>query len=71
MTIDWKKPAIFGAAFGIAAVLTAIAAFGIFYWYSSRPTSWDADTIKSISTTAVQTFTLNERKTNSQVRASI
>jgi hypothetical protein len=56
-----KKTAIFGAAFGIAAMLTMFAIFGLLHWYGSRPKPWNAETIRSISTTATQSFTLDEK----------
>ena len=53
---------IFGASFGVAAVVAVVAALGLFRWYSSRPKPWDASTIKGVSSTVTQTVTLNEKE---------
>jgi hypothetical protein len=53
---------IFGASFGVAAVVAIVAALGLFRWYSSRPKPWDASTIKGVSSTVTQTVTLNEKE---------
>jgi hypothetical protein len=60
--VDWKRSAIWGASFGVAAVLVVVAALGLFHWNSSRPKSWDASTIKGVSSTVTQTFTINEKE---------
>ena len=62
MPFDWKRSAVVGASFGLAVAVALIAAAGLFYWYSSRPQSWDSSTIKGISTTVSQTFELNEQQ---------
>src|ERR1039458_9770447 len=62
MPFDWKRSAVVGASFGLAVAVALIAAAGLFYWYSSRPQSWDSSTIKGISTTVSQTFDLNEQQ---------
>jgi hypothetical protein len=62
MSIDWKRYAITGASFGVALAVALIAAAGLFYWYSSRPPSWDSSSVKGISTTVSQTFNLDEQQ---------
>jgi hypothetical protein len=62
MPFDWKRPAAIGASFALTAVAAIVAVVGIFHWYSSRPQSWDARTIKGISTTVSQTFDLDEQR---------
>ncbi len=57
--IDWKRPVIFGASFGVAAVASILTAMGLFYWYHSRPRTWDASKIKGVNSTVSQTFALN------------
>lgn len=62
MPIDWRRSAVVGASFGLAVAGALIAAGGLFYWYSSRPQSWNANTVKGISTTVSQTFDLDEQR---------
>lgn len=57
---DWKRPALWGAAFGVAAVLTLSVVLAVIHWYTSRPKAWNADAIKGISTTATQYFSFDE-----------
>ena len=57
---DWKRPAVWGAAFGVSAVLTLFVGFALIHWYTSRPKAWNADAIKGISTTASQYFSFDE-----------
>ena len=64
MPFDWKRPAVFGASFGLGAGTIVVAAVGFFYWHSSRLQSWDANTIKGLSVTVSQTFDLNEQQKN-------
>lgn len=59
MDTDWKRPALWGAAFGVAAVLTLFMGLALILWYTSRPKAWNADALKGISSTAVQIFTFN------------
>lgn len=62
MPFEWKKAAIFGAAFGIAAAITLLAAAGLIYWLSNRPKGLDPAAIKAVTSSAVETFTLDEGK---------
>lgn len=62
MAFDWKCPAVIGASFALTAVVVVLALLGGFYWYRFRPQSWDASTIKGITTTAAETFNLDEQK---------
>src|ERR1035437_1615734 len=57
---DWKRPVLWGAAFGVAAVLTLFVGLALIHWYTSRPKAWNADAIKGISTTASQYFSFDE-----------
>jgi hypothetical protein len=62
MPFDWKRPVVIGASFALTVVAATIAVVGIFHWYNSRPPSWDASTIRGISTTVSQTFDLSEQR---------
>ena len=53
MAFDVRKTAVFGAAFGVAAVLAAVAV----HWFASRPKGWDSNSIQCAKLTVVQTFT--------------
>jgi hypothetical protein len=53
MTFDIRKVAVFGAAFGVAAVLSTVAV----YWFASRPKGWDARSIKCDRLTIVPSYT--------------
>ena len=57
---NWKRPVLWGAAFGAAAVLTLFVCLALIHWYTSRPKGWNADAIKGISTTASQYFSFDE-----------
>ncbi|MGA2898597.1 MAG: hypothetical protein ABSE27_13515 [Acidobacteriaceae bacterium] len=52
MTFDVKKTVVFGAAFGVAAVLASVAML----WISSRPKGWDSNSIKCAKLTVLQTL---------------
>ena len=52
MTFDVKKTAVFGAAFGVVAVLGIVA----LHWLSSRPKGWDTNAIKCSKLTVLQTL---------------
>ncbi len=52
MTLDLKKTAAFGAAFGVAAVLTLAALF----WVVTRPKGWDTGSVKANSLAVSQTL---------------
>ena len=57
---DWKRPVLWGAAFGVAAGLTLFVGLAFIHWYTSRPKAWNADAIKGISSTASQYFSFDE-----------
>ena len=57
---DWKRPALWGAGFGVAATLTLFVGFALIHWYTSRPKAWNADVLKGISSTASQYFSFDE-----------
>jgi hypothetical protein len=59
---DWKRPVLWGASFGVAAVLTLFVIFEVINWYSSRPKKWDTDAVKGISTTVSQIFTFDNNQ---------
>ena len=67
---DWKRPVLWGATFGVAAVLTLFTLLAATHWYTSRPKAWNADAIKGISTTAVETSTLDESDKVSKLQGS-
>jgi hypothetical protein len=67
---DWKRPAIWGAAFGVAATLTLLVGLALIHWYTSRPKAWNADAIKGINTTAVQTFGFDDSDKVSKFKGS-
>jgi|SRR5208283_438597 len=62
MPFDWKKPAVFGAAFGIAAAITLLIVGGFVYWLSNRTKGLDTTAIKAVSSRVSQTFTVNDEK---------
>ena len=62
MPFDWKKPAVFGAAFGVAAALTLPIVGGFIYWLSNRPNGMDTTSIKAVGSRASQTFTVNDEQ---------
>lgn len=59
---DWKRPVLWGASFGVSAVLTLFILFLGIQWYTSRPKGWDADAIKGISSTVDESFDLEDNK---------
>jgi len=65
---DWKRPVLWGTAFGVAAVLTLFAGIALIHWYTSRPKAWNADAIKGISSTASQYFSFDEHDKVSKLK---
>ena len=63
---DWKRTVLWGASFGVAAVMTLFVLFAALNWYTSRPKGWDTNAIKGISSTMSQTFTID----NNQFKAT-
>jgi hypothetical protein len=57
---DWKRPVLWGSAFGVAAGLTLLVGLGFIYWFTSRTKEWNSVAIKGISTTASQYFSFDE-----------
>jgi hypothetical protein len=62
MPFEWKRPAAFGAAFGVAIAITLLIVGGIIYWLSNRPKGLDSTAIKAVSSRALQTFSVNDEK---------
>ena len=62
MPFEWKRPAVFGAAFGVGIAITLLTVGGIIYWLSNRPKGLDTKAIKAISSRASQTFDVNDEK---------
>lgn len=62
MPFEWKKTAVFGAAFGIAVSITLLLIGGFIYWLSNRPKGLDTTAIKVVSSRASQTFYLDADK---------
>ena len=57
---DWKRPVLWGASFGVSAVLALFILFLGTHWYTSRPKGWDADAIRGISSTVGETFDVDD-----------
>ena len=62
MPLGWKRSAVFGATFGVAAAATLLIVGGIIYWISNRPKGLDGTAIKAVSSRASQTFSVNDEK---------
>src|SRR5262249_48963513 len=62
MPFEWKRPAAFGAAFGVATAITLLIVGSIIYWVSNRSKGLDSTAIKAVSSRASQTFTVNDEK---------
>ncbi len=60
MSFNWKKIAIFGAAFGAAAGLALSAIGGLVLWLESRPSGMDNSSVKAVTSRASQTFNLSQ-----------
>lgn len=57
MNIEPKKAAAFGTGFAVALVIASTAVIGAVHWYSSRPTPWDASSVKCNRLTVLPTYT--------------
>jgi hypothetical protein len=62
MPVEWKRPAVFGAAFGVATPITLLICGGSIYWLLNRPKGLDSTAIKAVSSRASQTFTVDDEK---------
>jgi len=62
MPFEWKRPAAFGAAFGVATAITLLIVGGFIYWLSNRPKGMNTAAIKAVSASVSQTFNVNDEK---------